>query len=714
MDKVKRFLRRTLLTLRGTSPAALILFGCTILSAAALGIYLLVAPEAATNGTLSPLFTAVRRDDIKEVLVHNEYGVEYVVKSEYGKDAQGNVTEYLSFWLEKDGAQAPLDSEKLSYFVVGTGQNYVYDPVVSAPEEGDPDYEEKLALYERKKKEFGFTDDAPYYVLTKRSDEQKYKVYYGKSALSGDGYYVMLEGRETIYVTSSTFIGDLLNMAGPETLLSPVLYIPSSFQYAYGYPKRFSVYDTVRTKEIGTAVTTDYTSVCFTYLAEDGKTRIEDSILLNNATDADGNEVSPGGLTLALRAFLLTKTVGVFPTPEVFEYTYPDDEATESLRGTTVSFELVSVDALETETERFCLGWNPARHEAETELRRLSEAAEKAEGDEKTAIELQIKALEGELVGYPMYLFSAPTELLPYLAETGTAMTILQNTLEDTGTVVRLGVTGNVINELGLYAHRVSFNYPSTSDYLDDYEVKAYTDANGETKLRDNYLPGEILVSARTENGTRYVASLLSDMVLEVDAALFDYLDEELIYFADSTLQTAPIGEVESMTFVWNYGGDDTLLAGAYRFEITMGYETSSTGEAYETVKSVHVVYPDGTRKEVNHKAFNQLFYRLGYTRYGDVHHLTDAEVAALTGSAENCALGLYYTIRGGGNSFLEFYPIPADENVGNLVLVRTQNGAGGGVGELFTVYGTTLKDIARGFLSVLNGRDLVAADRYS
>ncbi|MBO5653117.1 MAG: hypothetical protein J6S44_02780, partial [Clostridia bacterium] len=298
--------------------------------------------------------------------------------------------------------------------------------------------------------------------------------------------------------------------------------------------------------------------------------------------------------------------------------------------------------------------------------------------------------------------------------ETGTAMTILQNTLEATGTVVRLGVTGNVINELGLYAHRVSFNYPSTSDYLDDYEVKAYTEANGETKLRDNYLPGEILVSARTENGTRYVASILSDMVLEVDAALFDYLDEELIYFADSTLQTVPIGEVESMTFVWNYGGDDTLLAGAYRFEITMGLETTSTGEAYETVKAVHVVYPDGTRKEVNHKAFNQLFYRLGYSRYGDVHHLTDAEVKALTGSAENRALSLNYTIRGGGSAFLDFYPIPADENVGNLVLVRTQNGAGGGVGELFTVYGTTLKDIARGFLSVLNGGDLVAADRYS
>ena len=188
MANIKRFLRRLWLKARGTSPVAFVLTGCAVLSAAALGIYLMVAPDAAAKGTLSPLFPAVRRDGIQEVLVHNKYGVEYVVKSEYAKDANGNVTQNLSFWLEKDGVEAPLDSEKLSYFVVGTGQNYVYEPVISAPETGDPDYEEKMALYNRKKKEFGFTENAPYYVLTKRSDGEKHKVYYGKSALSGDGY----------------------------------------------------------------------------------------------------------------------------------------------------------------------------------------------------------------------------------------------------------------------------------------------------------------------------------------------------------------------------------------------------------------------------------------------------------------------------------------------------------------------------------------------
>ena len=718
MEKIKRFLRRLWLKLRGTSRPALVLMGCALLSAVALGIYLLAAPDDATKGSVSPLFSATRRDDIKEVLVHNEYGVEYSVKSEFAKDENGNLTTQQSFWLEKDGAIAPLDSEKLSYFVVGTGQNYVYDPVISAPEADDPDYEEKLKLYERKKKEFGFTENAPYYLLTRYSDGQQYKVYYGKSALSGDGYYVMLEGRESIYVTSTTFIGELLQMKGPESLLSPLLYIPSEFQYAYGYPKYFAVYDTERETAVGTPVTTEYTSVWFTYLAEDGKTHIADSILLKDEENSDGETVSPGGLTLALRAHLLTKRVGAFDTPESFSYTYPDDEPTESLRGTTVTFDLVSVDALEKETVRFSFGWNPERHKMESEMRDLSQAAEEAEkaGDtaKKDALDARVKALESAIVGYPMYLFSAPETLVPYLPEMGTAMTITQNTLEATGTVVRMGVTGDVINELGLYAHRISFNYPATANYLEDYVLKLREDAEGNKRLSDNYLPAELLVSRRTENGTRYVASLLSDLVIEVDAATFDFLDEDMLYFADSALQTAAISQVKSLRFVWSYGGDDTLLAGSYRFDITMGEKINSTGDTYETVVAVHVTMPDGTTREVDTKSFNQLFYRLAYSRYGDVHHLEEEEMAALTGDAGNRALGLYYTMRDGSFFFLEFYPIPADGNMGNLVLVRTQNDVNGGVGELFSVYGTTLKDIARGFLTVLTGGDLTAADRYS
>ena len=761
MASIKRFLRRLWLKLRGTSPVALILTGCAVLSAAALGIYLLVAPGDAAQGTLSSLFPAVRRDDIKEVLVHNKYGVEYLVKSEYATDDNGNVSQNPSFWLDKDGAEAPLDSEKLSYFVVGTGQNYVYEAVVSAPEASDPDYDEKMALYERKKKEFGFGENAPYYVLTKRSDGQKYKVYYGKSALSGDGYYVMLEGKEAVYVTYSTFIGELLEMKGPESLLSPVLYIPSEFQYAYGYPKYFAVYDTVRNTEAGTRVTTentDYTSVCFTYFAADGKTLLKDSVLLRNLKDSAGKEVLPDGLTLALRAFLTDKTVGKLGEKgEVFSYTYPDTEEDEELRGTTESFTIVSIDALETETVRFSFGWNPARRALEIEMRDLEiafreevykqkigktprqdceNAYKKQYGaqvspnaaqylgwlnskvdniiqneaytsnDRMKSLQTQISDLEEKIVGYPMHLFTEPKELLPYFTDAEAAMNSVQQTLEATGTVVRMGVTGDVIEELGLYAHRVSFSYSATSDYLNE----------------DNYLPAELLVSKRTENGTRYVASLLSDLVLEVDATIFDYLDEETLYFVDSTLQSVPVSQVESMTFVWNYGdkttvvGDKelTLMKGTYRIEITMGLAQNATGDYYEKIEAVRVTLPDGTVQAVNADAFQQLFYRLVYCRYGDEHSLSEEEVAKLTADDENCALGLYYTLRDGGAlSFFEFYPI-SSEDVGNLVLVRTQNGAGGGIGESFAVYGTTLKDIARGFISLLTGGDLTAADRYS
>lgn len=673
MDKIKRFFRRLWLNIRGTSPTALVLVLLTLLSGVALTVYLVAAPETATQGTLSPLFPAVRREGIKEILIHNDYGTEFSVKSEYAKDADGNVTENLSFWLERDGGRVPLDSEKLSYLVVGTGVNYVYDPVVTAPEKGEADYEEKLALYEQKKKEFGFTEGAPYYELTKRADDTTLRVYFGKTALSGDGYYVMLEGREAVYVTSSTFVGDLLYMAGPEILVSPVLVLPSTFQYAYAYMNSFKIFDnTERVTAVGTPVTADYTSVWFTYLAEDGKTRVKDSIMLNNAKDASGEEIVPDGLTLALRALLLDKTLGAFDTPLTFSYTYPDDEEDEKLRGTTVSFDLISLDVLEKEELKVAFGF--------------VEETERPQSHKNS-----------------IYLFHAPSTITSYLPETGTLMTVLENTLSATGTVTRLGVTGDVIDELGLYAHRLSFSYPFTDN------------------LSGGYLPGELLVSRRTEEGTRYVGSLVSDMVLEVDAAVFDFLDEDTFYFSDASLQTAAIADVESMTFYWNFGETLTevdgerlaLLSGSYRFDITMGIKENTNGEAYETVTAVHVTDAAGNRREVKYKSFNQLFYRLGYSRYAAEHHLTEEEIRALTDTAENCALALHYKMRDGSVAFLEFYPISGGET-GDLVLVRTRNGADGGVGEAFAVYGTTLKDIARGYLTVMTGGDLTAADRYS
>ena len=703
MEKLKRFFRRLWLGVRGTSRPVLILALCAVLSAGALGIYLLAAPSPATGGGTSLLFPAVDRKGIQQILIHNDSGVEYTVKSEYGKDENGNVTENLAFWLEKGGISAALDSEKLSYLVVGTGRNSVYDPVISAPEAGEEDYEEKLALYEQKKKEFGFTERSPYYELTKREDGTTLRVYYGKTALSGDGYYVMLEGRETVYVTATAFVGDLLYMKGPETLLSPVLYVPSMFQYAYAYPKHYQVYDTERVTLAGTPVSADYSSVWFTYLAEDGKKTVKDSILLSNATDADGKEVVPDGLTLAIREYLVGKSIGVFgdpekpeTLPEPFTYTYPDDEKDEALRGKTVSFTVISVDALETEALRFEIEWNPARRERELLIMALEEEKSKAEGNRLAALEAQIAELENSLVGLPTYLFRAPDGLKPYLPETATAMSILENTLEATGTVVRMGMTGDVIDELGLYAHRISFSYPFSSDYLEG-----------------SFLPGEILVSGRTKDGTRYVGSLLMDMVLEVDAATFDFLDEDLIYFTDATLQTAPLREVETMTFYWNYGEEGTLLHGTYTFEIEMGIEENAQGEAYETVVAVHVTDPSGTRTKIKHKSFNQLFYRLAYARYAGEHTLTEEEVADLVASSQNRALGIYYTMRDGTVRFFEFYPI-SDGETGNSVLVRTKNSDDGGVGEIFTVYGTTLKDIARGFLTVITGGDLTAADRYS
>jgi hypothetical protein len=292
----------------------------------------------------------------------------------------------------------------------------------------------------------------------------------------------------------------------------------------------------------------------------------------------------------------------------------------------------------------------------------------------------------------PLYLFFSPDEIGCYSPDTGSFMTFLEETLGVTGTVTRLGVTESVIRELGLYAHRVSLSYPYTADYADGA-----------------FLPGELMVSHRTEEGTRYVASLLTDMVLEVDAAVFDYLDEDLGYFVDDTLQTAAIANVKSMQFIWQFGGEGSLLAGSYTFDIILGIKENAKGDTYETVTGVKVTGPDGQVIDLeNYKSFNQLFYRLGYGRYTGTHDLTEEELANLFSDEKNCALSLQYLMRDGTLSYLEFYPITE-----NTVVVRSKNLTDGRVGAAFTVYGTTLRDIARGFIAVMEGKELDHAERY-
>ena len=143
---IKRFWRG--LTKRMRIAVALLCVSALLL--AGFGIYMLVRPDETANEATATLFPMVEREGIASVLCHTTHGTEYTVKSEPYTiaDENGNPQSYRRFFVVSGSGKEydllKLNSTKLSSFVVGTGKNYVYSPVISAPESGDPEYAEKL------------------------------------------------------------------------------------------------------------------------------------------------------------------------------------------------------------------------------------------------------------------------------------------------------------------------------------------------------------------------------------------------------------------------------------------------------------------------------------------------------------------------------------------------------------------------------------------
>lgn len=147
------------------------------------------------------LFEHIERENLQSVEVHNAHGT----YTAYYNNLNGDFC-FL-------GAEDALYDETLfSSLVVSSGYVIMQDRL--SHEERNSDYSE-YGLAE--------SDDRAYYIITTR-DGKSYKLYIGKSTLDGSGYYVMVDGRDEIYVIGSSIESTLL--ADMKTLLTPMITFP--------------------------------------------------------------------------------------------------------------------------------------------------------------------------------------------------------------------------------------------------------------------------------------------------------------------------------------------------------------------------------------------------------------------------------------------------------------------------------------------------------
>ena len=95
-------------------------------------------------------------------------------------------------------------------------------------------------------------------------------------------------------------------------------------------------------------------------------------------------------------------------------------------------------------------------------------------------------------------------------------------------------------------------------------------------------------------------------------------------------------------------------------------------------------------------------------TRIRGSHTLSDGEVDALIGNADNCVLRIYWTLSDGVTNYVEMYPATA-----STVLVRIRNGKDSGVSTDFYIYRTALEDLSRAYTRFVEGESFDFEDRY-
>lgn len=665
MNRILKPVRRFWRGLSGRLRAALILLLVLALSLAAFGVYLLVKPEEEETPSLNklePLFTEIGRETLEKIYLYPKDGTPYSVER-YLYENNGVETAGFKLFIDgEDYGKLSLNSTVLSSLIVGAGQNLVYDTVLTAPAADDPEYEAKMAIYEQKLIEYKLTDDAPSYVIETVSEE-RYRVYYGTKSPTGSSYYMRLEGRDTVYIGAGSDMGDFLNAAGPETLVAPLFFLPSNMEQAYAYPGLFGIAHRTRyeREHYPDTVITSSDTVGYTVREADGTLRKRDvGLSLDNVPEAFSAFV---GQRLGVCDMTLNVTV--------------EDE--------TYVFHVVSLDYVERESKLFEAAFvNPSQRSI--------------------------------LHSYSIYKFTMDG-ITKYLPDTNEMMTALEKTYALTGTVVHIdtsvggdsvGLSNEVIDKYGLYRYTVEMNYP----YFDLENMYVKDEKGNDTKdFAPLYqIPGLIYVSDETERGTRYVGSMLYGTVCEVDAASLSFLDLAFYDWVEPDMVLGGIYDISRVYMNWNYG-DGKWMNAAYNISVTLGTATNYDGSAYTTIASASASLAGGEGPAsivLDPKIYTQFFYRLYYIDYKGGHGLSDDEVAAYLADESLAVMQMNISYTDDVVSTYRFIPISSDR-----VLVAVGGTNSPGLSAYFVIYGTALKDLARGYISMMEGEAFNHENRY-
>ncbi len=564
-----------------------------------------VRPLANTQGTTEPPITTgpgedvhgtrlclfrYTREEIHAVTVYNKNGEFSFCRLPATEGAAVDKTSpFVLLVREEDGenyipfAHVKYDEEEFASLIVGTGTTYVLPQIAdSALGDGSGELNNEIL------KEYGLSpEDDPAYYEIQTLEGHIERVYVGNKAVTEGGYYIRREGYSGIYVSLVTRTGDVAK-AEAASFVEPIL-VTLPYAYAYFYAQNFSLWSKA------TALVT-----------------AEDAVTLRSTATVDGVTGEAEITTLdmrtcreELRALFMGKEAGECDLSTDISYAADDKSVPEAWRGKTVTHRI-------------------------TEILRV----------EKLFVSLNFlnESERNSFLFGTTYAITSPVSMLPYVPNTGHYMDVLEalGTMEGVKTV-SLGITAEKIEELGLNAHRIYYEFPTS--YKED-------PAKPGDYIFEAFMRNELYISEPNEEGNYYVASLLHDLVAEVSAEKLSFLEQPTSYWFADEMFLIKSTDVKKLVFAFSYSD----YAKTFTFDL---YKKNEEGGGV-SLNKVYVTEGNGARKELDPDAFLKLYATLTSSYYdGDV----DKETVDALLSADQSILSLSVTLTNGNEYIYRFYP---------------------------------------------------------
>lgn len=487
-------------------------------------------PPAVTTGPgegvlydLGTLYPTVKRTSMKSIKVHNEHGTYEFRRVSLKEGETANEKSPFVIFQEEYGEMVgyygiAYNEERFSELVVATGTFYFLRNLT-----GDAAAEGAALEYSR----YGLApeDNPSWFEITTFESDTPVRVYVGDAAVTENGYYVRVEGRDAVYVSNSTLVGKTA-LEKIESYVDPMLTNPL-VSNGYYFNKDFTIWH----KAADGYIIDPQDTVSFTFdTYENGvKKNAEEEYATTDLIRAKE----------ALRNAFVGRSIG--PCDFSFTITYEDtDKEAEDVRGKTIEYRVKEIRSINS----------------------LYITLNFVKTSERSKFHAGVA-----------YAITAPETKVGYQPNTNNYMGVLEKIGFMSGTeTVAVGLSADTMKEFGLDRYTIYFEAPTKLSY-DKAEGK--TDDVIVEATNKYYL----YISDKQEDGTYYVGSEQTNIVARVDGELLAFLERSDAWWLKDTMYTVNIGEATKLEFDFDY----TDMTDNFDFSLTHDRKD----EAHPSVKAV-------------------------------------------------------------------------------------------------------------------------------